>query len=337
MNEVIFLPILEWSQVGNARRQALALVKALGFNEMRQGEVGIIVTEMASNLVYHARDGTLLIQTIEQDQHLGIEIISLDKGPGIENISECLRDGYSTTGTSGNGLGAISRLSHCFEIHSEQMGTALLVQMWDNASVLKNTKERLTISGICLPKKGEEVSGDRWAMIRQPQRTVLMIADGLGHGFQAAQASLEAVRIFQEQENKSPKAVIEAAHQALRRTRGAAMAVTEVDFEQQTLRFAGIGNISAEVFTAQRNYSMVSYNGTVGYEMRKLQEFTYPWPADGVLIMHSDGLTNHWRLDRYRGLAAKHSSLIAGVLYRDFHRSRDDVTVLVAKGRTDDE
>lgn len=337
MSEVIFLPISEHSQVGDARRQALALVKALGFNEIRQGNVGIVVTEIANNLVYHAYDGTLLIQTIEQNQGLGIEIISLDKGPGIENISECLRDGYSTKGTSGNGLGAISRLSNCFEIYSDQVGTALLVQMWDSSSVHKNTKERLVIGGICLPKKGEEVSGDSWATIQQPHRTVLMIADGLGHGLPAAQASLEAVRIFREQVNLSPKAIIEATHQALRNTRGAALAVTEIDFERQSLSFAGVGNISGAVFTDQGNYSMVSYNGTVGYEMRKLQEFTYQWPRDGVLIMHSDGLTSHWRLDNYRGLSAKHSSLITGVLYRDFHRGRDDVTVLVAKERTEDD
>lgn len=314
MSEVIFLPISELSQVGDARRQALALVKTLGFSEIRQGNVGIVVTEIASNLVNHAHDGTLLIQTIEQNQHLGIEIISLDKGPGMENISECLRDGYSTKGTSGNGLGAISRLSKCFEIYSDQVGTALLVQMWDSFSVPKNTKERLAIGGICLPKKGEEVSGDSWAIIEQPHRTVLMIADGLGHGDQAAQASLEAVRIFREQDSESPKAIIEAAHPALRKTRGAAIAVTEIDFERQSLRFAGVGNISGAVFTAQGNHSMVSYNGTVGYEMRKLQEFTYQWPKDGVLIMHSDGLATHWRLDNYRGLAAKHSSLIASVL-----------------------
>lgn len=337
MSEVILLPISELSQVGDARRQAIALVKDLGFSQMKQGQVGIVVTEMASNLVYHAHDGTLLIQNIKQNQHLGIEIISLDKGPGIENISECLRDGYSTKETSGTGLGAISRLSNCFEIYSDQVGTALLVQMWDSSSVLKNTKERLVIGGICLPKKGEEVSGDSWATILQPHRTLFMIADGLGHGSLAAQASLEAVRIFKKQENESPKAIIEAAHPALRNTRGAALAVAEIDFEQQSLRFAGVGNISGAVFTVQGNYSMVSYNGTVGYEMRKLQEFTYQWPKDGVLIMHSDGLTSHWQLDNYRGLAAKHSSLIAGVLYRDFHRGRDDVTVLVAKERTEDE
>jgi hypothetical protein len=76
---------------------------------------------------------------------------------------------------------------------------------------------------------------------------------------------------------------------------------------------------------------MVSYNGTVGHEVRKIQEFTYQWPQQGLLVMHSDGLKTQWRLDRYPGLMHKHPSLIAGVLYRDFNRGRDDVTVLVAR------
>lgn len=335
MRDVILLPISEISQAGSARRQALALVKALGFDKMKQAQVGIVVTEMANNLVHHAQDGLLLLQTIEQNQHLGIEIISLDKGPGIENISECLQDGYSTKNTPGNGLGAISRLSNCFEIYSDsQAGTAMLAQLWAISPPPKNTKERLVIGGICLPKINEEVSGDIWATIQQPNRTVLLVADGLGHGSLAAEASKEAVRLLREQENLNPKAMIEAAHRGLRKTRGAALAIAEIDFERQFLRFAGVGNISGTVFSPQGHYSLVSYNGTVGHEMSEFQEFTHQWPRDGVLIMHSDGLTSQWRLDRYAGLTAKHSSLIAGVLYRDFNKGRDDVTVLVAKEKT---
>jgi len=50
-----------------------------------------------------------------------------------------------------------------------------------------------------------------------------------------------------------------------------------------------------------------------------------------MLVLHSDGLVSHWSLDAYPGLAARDPSLIAGILYRDFTRGRDDVTVVVAK------
>ena len=76
---------------------------------------------------------------------------------------------------------------------------------------------------------------------------------------------------------------------------------------------------------------MVSHNGTVGYIMRKVQSIDYPWTDDSLLLMHSDGLATHWNLGRYPGLCQREPSLIAGVLYRDHKRGRDDVTVVVAR------
>jgi anti-sigma regulatory factor (Ser/Thr protein kinase) len=332
MIEAVALPIVESSQAGEARRIALALASRLGFNETERGKVGIVVTEAANNLVRHAKDGELVLQPLTRNNVEGIEILALDKGPGISNISECLRDGFSTGGTSGTGLGAMSRLSAFFDMYSvPKVGTACLAQLWANSLPVKQPDIDLESGVVCLPKIGEEISGDAWATAQDSGRTLLLVADGLGHGPQAAQASREAVRIFRANLGKSPKEIVEAAHTALRSTRGAALAIAEVDFEQLTVRFAGVGNISGTILAQEKTNSLVSYNGTVGHEVRKIQEFVYPWPKGGLLVMHSDGLGTQWRLDRYPGLVAKHPSLIAGVLYRDFNRGRDDVTVLVVR------
>lgn len=332
MTQPVALPILESSQAGEARRMAIALASRLGFNETERGKVGIVVTEIANNLVLHARDGKLLLQPRTRNNIQGIEILALDTGPGMSNVSECLRDGFSTAGTPGTGLGASGRLSAFFDIYSvPNVGTACLAQLWASPLRTKQPDSNLESGVVCLPKTGEEVSGDAWATDQDSGRSLLLVADGLGHGPQAARASSEAVRIFRENLGRSPKQIVEAAHAALRSTRGAALAIAEVDFERLTVRFAGIGNISGTIFSPLKSNSMVSYNGTVGHEVRKIQEFVYPWTKGGLLVMHSDGLGTHWRLDRYPGLAAKHPSLIAGVLYRDFNRVRDDVTVLVAR------
>ena len=332
MMEAVALPILESSQAGEARRIAIALASRLGFNETERGKIGIVVTEAANNLVRYAKDGELVLQPLTRNEIEGIEILALDKGPGISNISECLRDGFSTGGTSGTGLGAISRLSAFFDMYSvPNLGTACLAQLWANSQPVKQPDIDLESGAVCLPKIGEEISGDAWATAQDSGRTLLLVADGLGHGPQAAQASREAVRIFRANLGKSPKEIVEAAHAALRSTRGAALAIAEVDFEQLTVRFAGVGNISGTILAQEKTNSLVSYNGTVGHEVRKIQEFVYPWPKGGLLVMHSDGLGTQWRLDRYPGLVAKHPSLLAGVLYRDFNRGRDDVTVLVVR------
>lgn len=334
LTEAVALPILESSQAGEARRIAIALASRLGFNETERGKVGLVVTEVASNLVRHAKDGELVLQPLTRNDVEGIEILALDKGPGISNISECLRDGFSTAGTSGTGLGAMSRLSAFFDIYSvPKLGSACLAQLWANSLPVKqkHPDHHVESGVVCLPKIGEEISGDAWATAQNSGRTLLLVADGLGHGPQAAQASQEAVRIFRGNLGKSPKEILEAAHTALRSTRGAALAIAEVDFERLSVRFAGVGNISGTIFASEKSNSLVSYNGTVGHEVRKIQEFVYQWPKGGLLVMHSDGLATQWRLDRYPGLTAKHPSLIAGVLYRDFNRGRDDVTVLVVR------
>lgn len=332
MTEPVALPILESSQAGEARRIAIALASRLGFNETERGKVGIVVTEVANNLVLHATDGKLLLQPLTRNNIEGIEILALDKGPGMSNISECLRDGFSTAGTPGTGLGAISRLSAFCDIYSvRNVGTACLAQLWASPLPTSQPDSHLESGVVCLPKTGEEISGDAWAIDQDSGRSLVLVADGLGHGPQAALASREAVRIFRANLGRSPKEIVEAAHAALRSTRGAALAIAEVDFERLTVRFAGVGNISGTIFSPLKSNSMVSYNGTVGHEVRKIQEFIYQWPKGGLLVMHSDGLGTQWRLDRYPGLTAKHPSLIAGVLYRDFNRGRDDVTVLVAR------
>lgn len=332
MRETLALPILEQSQAGEARRSALALASRLGFNETERGKVGIVVTEVASNLVRHARDGVLLLQAIEKYHIHGLQILALDTGPGIGNISESMRDGFSTAGGPGNGLGAISRLSGFVDIYSiPNAGTAILSQLWASPLPTNQPPDNLELGVVCLAKAGEEVCGDSWAYEISQERSLLLVADGLGHGPQAAQASTEAVRVFHENVNRSPQENLASIHQALRSTRGAALAIAQINFKDQSVRFAGVGNIAGTIISDAGRQNLVSYNGTVGHEVRKIQEFTYQWHPEAILLLHSDGLATQWRLERYPGLMYKHPSLIAGVLYRDFKRVRDDVTVLVAR------
>jgi hypothetical protein len=165
-----------------------------------------------------------------------------------------------------------------------------------------------------------------------PGRILILVADGLGHGQDAAEAALEAVKTFHERAALSPAAIIEAIHVALRSTRGAAVAVAEIVPSQEVVRFTGVGNVSGVVVSAEGSRQMVSYNGTAGHAVRKIQEFAYPWPAGALLILYSDGLISHLRPERYPGLIKRHPDLIAATLYRDYARGRDDATVVVARG-----
>ena len=332
VRSVLRLPVEEGSQVGEARRQVARWTEMLGFDETCAGKVAIIVTEAAGNLAKHTTaGGELLVRAVARADVAGIEVLALDRGPGIRDVARALSDGYSTAGSPGTGLGAISRLADEFAIQSGPgMGTAVLARLW--ASAPPDHPLRSVDAGVTsVPKPGEEACGDSWAVDFRPGQGTLTVVDGLGHGPDAAEAARVAVDVFQENARAAPAEIVQRMHDAMRSTRGAAVAVAEINVELGSLRYAGIGNISGVVIAGKETRSLVSHPGTVGHQMRKVQEFTYPWSGDSLLVMHSDGVTQRWDLDRYPGLASRDPALIAGVLYRDFSRGRDDTTVLVAR------
>ncbi len=328
----IAIAVTESSQVGEARRAATALAARLGFNATDQGRAALIVTEAANNIVKHARDGTILLRPGESAM-IGIEILALDKGAGILNLQRCLRDGYSTAGSPGTGLGAIVRLAATFDLHSSSAGTALLARLWDRPIEEEGIRgaRDLDVSVVSVPLPGEDVCGDAWGVERRGDRDLLLVADGLGHGPLASAAALAAVQILHQNPHLTPANILREAHRALRGTRGAAVSIAEIDRARQVVLFAGVGNVAGAVVSETGSRSMVSHNGTLGYEAHSFQEFSYPFPHGANLIMHSDGLGSRWKLDAYAGLPGRDPALIAGVLYRDFRRGRDDVTVLVAR------
>jgi anti-sigma regulatory factor (Ser/Thr protein kinase) len=330
MSESVAISVTEPSSVGEVRRLAAALAQRLAWNEVDIGKVSLVATETANNLVKHARHGQIFLRPVEETGANGVELLVLDKGPGMSDVSQALRDGYSTAGSPGNGLGAIARLSNLFDINSVPgRGTAMLSRLWAGAA--QPSTISMEIGVVCVAKPGEEVCGDAWSVRHLPGRTVIVVADGLGHGQYAAQAAAECLRVFNEKPTRRPAEIIQAAHGPLRSTRGASMAVAEIHFDEGVVYYAGIGNIAGSILSGDSSRSLVSHNGIVGHEMRRLQEFSYGWPADAIIVLHSDGLQSRWTLENYPGLTVRHPALVAGTLYRDFHRASDDVTVLVAR------
>jgi len=328
------LAVNESSMTAEARRTTRKAALNLGFAERQCDEIGIVVTEICTNLVKHAKVGELVVTALPggSERASVLDVLALDHGPGMPNLEECLRDGYSTGGTPGHGLGAVVRLSNFADFYSVlQRGTAILAR-WETKAPAPQPSERMKIGGVNVPKANEDLSGDNWGVTASPTRTTLLVADGVGHGPDAHVASLDAVRTLLKHPGYSPLELLEACHGALRGGRGAAIGVAHIDHAAGKLLFAGVGNISARVYAGLAvHQSLVSVNGTSGHQCERLQQFTYSWPSNGILQMHSDGLSTGTGIESYPGLALRDPSLIAGVLYRDFTRGRDDATVVVAK------
>lgn len=326
----MLIEVRDASHAGEARRQAVTCAEEVGLGESERGAVAIVVTEMATNLFKHARDGSIIISQLASNGSRGMRVLALDKGPGIRNLSDALQDGHSTSGTMGTGLGAIQRMSHEFEIYSMESGTAIVSDFWHGGKAPKNGLA-VRHGVITLPFPGENEIGDGWSVRKFGNCVVLMVVDGLGHGPNAAEAAREAERVVSAIKDCTPTAILQDCHDALKKTRGAAMSVAVLDAEKQLLHYAGIGNVAAAIVSSGVSRSLTPHNGTLGHQMHRIQQFSYPWNPDSILVMHSDGLNTRWNLGDYPGIWSKQPALIAGLLYRDFVRGRDDVTVLVAK------
>lgn len=324
------VPVDEASQVGDARRAALLVADRAGMDETARGRVALVATELATNLARHARGGMLLLRQLEGESH-GVELLSVDRGPGME-LARALSDGFSTGGTAGAGLGAVRRIADVFDAYSRPGGTVLLARIAATGGAASLGEASFSIGVICAPAPGEDRSGDSWAVGRHRGRLRLLLVDGLGHGPIAAEAAAEAVRLFHAYPEASPETMLGRLHDGLRATRGAALAVAEIVPLHSIVRWAGVGNIAASIVSDAGARNLMSHNGIVGHQMRRVQEMTYPWPTDAVLVMASDGLRSQWRLDEHPGVAARDPSIVAGVLFRDHLRGRDDATVLVARG-----
>ena len=320
------------SQIGHARRQAVAMAGAMGFSDVRQGQLGIIITEAAGNIAAHAQQGEIVLVPWEFRGDSGIDVLALDSGKGIADIGRSLEDGFSTAGTPGQGLGAVSRLSSALQIYSSPgNGTVLFARVVRESASAEVGARDYSLGVVSLPIVGETACGDAWKAVYTPGRSIYIVADGLGHGPAAAEAAAEALRIFAESAHLSPTRILEDAHGALAKTRGAAVAIAEVDHAKGLLNYAGVGNIAGAILQGSKTRSMVSMNGTLGHTIGRIQQFAYPWEKDSSLIMHSDGLATRWNFEKYPGLAGRHPALMAGVLYRDFCRKRDDVTILITR------
>ena len=327
------LPVEDPSRIGEARREAAALARRVGFSEQDESRVSIVATELATNLHRHAtRDRWFLARALQAPDGAEVELIALDGGPGIGSLTVAERDGFSTAGGRGEGFSAMRRLADALDVHTSARGTALLARLRRERA---GTTAAASLGSIRVAKHGEERCGDAWTAELRPERTTILVADGLGHGYDAAEAALLAVESFHGAAGLPLRDRISHVHRALAVTRGAAIAIAEIDAAAGRVSYAGLGNISGVIVTRGATRSMVSLHGTAGKTAPRITEFAYEWSADSVLVMHTDGIATRWDLASYPDIWNRHPSLIAAVLFRDHARGRDDACAVVYRMPSD--
>jgi anti-sigma regulatory factor (Ser/Thr protein kinase) len=308
------------------RRAAERLATELGMTDPRRADLAIVAAEVAGNLVKHADEGAVLVRPVRADGQAGVELLAVDSGPGMTDVAHAVGDGHSTAGTLGIGLGAIVRQASWCDLYSVPgQGTVLAVQVWTGTAPAPTWA-----AGLTRPITGETISGDGYAARTVGGRHQVLVCDGLGHGRLAAAATQEAMRVFEESPAGSPATVVEALHRALHHTRGAALAVAELDGD--VVRYAGLGNIAGAVHSLDGSRrSMVSLPGIAGHQRRVVRDYEYPLPAGAVVIMHSDGVVDRWSSVAHPELLGHSAQVIAAAVLRDAGTRRDDACVLAAR------
>ncbi|WP_213938246.1 ATP-binding protein [Pseudomonas sp. dw_612] len=318
----LVLPIEDSSQIGHARRTAQQLAEKHGFDATDAGRVALVVTELASNVLKHAIRGELHLRTLPRPSGFGIEILAVDRAAGFD-LQACLTDGFSTGGTQGIGLGAVSRQTEVFDVYADHRGAVLLTRLYPRSD--KAPDRRIGVSQHSL--HDDPACGDVWHLAFDGNCISALVIDGLGHGEEAERAARAGEKTFALAPFASPTLLLEDMHQAMTGTRGGAVAFAQ--FNGDALKFTGIGNIGASLIGPDKSRGLASHPGIVGGQYRKAQPFDYAQVNGHLLIMYSDGLQSRWNLQDYPGLVHRHPAVIAAVLHRDFCRGRDDVTVLV--------
>jgi anti-sigma regulatory factor (Ser/Thr protein kinase) len=304
---------------------ALALASRLEFPAARTDQLTLAVTEAATNLHKHASQGSMLLRIARHDGRPGIEMVTIDAGPGFRDAAAALRDGHSTSGTLGIGLGAIGRLADFCDLYSVPgQGTALVARFWPAPH-----PGAVPYAGLVRPITGETECGDIFGAVETGGRLTGVLCDGLGHGPLAASAAMEAVAAVVEDPAGEPAALVERAHRRVGHTRGGAVAVVQVT--GQVARFAGLGNIAATILADGARKGMLSVPGIAGHQARTIRQFEYAVPPGAAVILHSDGISGRWEPAALPGLNARDPLLVGATLLAQAGSRRDDAGVLVLK------
>ncbi|MGA1871206.1 MAG: ATP-binding protein [bacterium] len=344
LNELT-IQVREWAEVGAAKRKAARMARNIGFSGKAIEEISIVISELAENLIAHNTvEGKIICSTIEDHGQKGIQIISLDRGPGITDIGKALQDGFSRKNSLGIGLGAVKRLMDEFDLSSktersgialyedkrEGIGTVIMARKWLHREEKPEKGLRKTrFAVMSRPKHGETYNGDRAFLHYFEGKTIVALIDGVGHGKYSEEAAREADLYLMDNYQKSLERIITEMHMKLRKTRGVVISIALIDDAHKTMEYVGIGNILTRVVKSPVPVSPANYNGIVGATLQSFKCFTHPWSQGNVIIMTSDGISDKYDLTKYPGLIIKHPVIIANIILRDYGRASDDATVIV--------
>ena len=325
--------VKEKSYVAFIKREIRNAALAASFSVTRAGMVDLIVSELASNVVKHAGHGEILYRFSEENGSATFEILALDNGPGISDISRAMQDGVTTTGTLGQGLGALKRLSNNFYLYSIlNWGTVCYSKLYADPRLIVPEPAGMKVRAINIAKPGQIESGDGFEVTFSPGQTHIFVGDGLGHGKDAHHAVQAALTNFRACKGDDPAGTLKFIHGLVKKTRGLVATAVTIDHLLKKWRICGIGNVATRICEGLISKTYMSYNGIIGLRIPSVcKNHEADYLGHQCLVMATDGINTRWTLDKFPSILRYDPIMLAAAIYKESSRRNDDVSILVAK------
>ncbi len=188
----------------------------------------------------------------------------------------------------------------------------------------------IVVAAASRPYPGEKANGDAWTVQRQTDGCRIALIDGLGHGPAAAAAAGAAVTALEGRPQADPVEALTACHQALVGTRGAVISIAAIAPARGRLVYAGVGNVEARLCQSRRVERPIALRGILGVVMPRLRSFEFALAPDWLLLLHTDGVSAHCRLNTEGVVTASDPQAIADLMLARCLRPTDDATVIIA-------
>jgi anti-sigma regulatory factor (Ser/Thr protein kinase) len=325
------IPIYDEASVSSARQRVREAGQQFNLGKEVVETVALIASELTHNHLSHARQGYFLVRPIHRGGVKGLEVIAADIGPGITAPAVALRGGSSkNTGTLGAGLSAVCRLADEVDFDNRLVeGTCIVARQFETPAP---SFCEAAIMGKPFP--GEALSGDDAIIIPSDGGLVAAVADGLGHGPEAREASNLAMDVVSRNAQTDLGAMAVAIDKELAPTRGCAISVARYLKGDGVLESISAGDVHAHLYHLRDAHFFTPTPmilGTGQSRPQKLRIERVPVKPGSVLAIFSDGLKSRANLKGHLDVLRQPAIAIAQHLLDTESRPDDDALVLVCR------
>jgi len=192
---------------------------------------------------------------------------------------------------------------------------------------MSDTKE-IQIGAVSRPKPGEIECGDHYVIVENGDEYIIAVADGLGHGPDAAVASQAACKYISENSSEGLKKMLLGCSQAISHSRGAALIIIRINTASHELSYIGIGNVEMQS-VSQESIRPVNVPGIVGRQInRSLYMSSHQLNKGDILAIFTDGISGRFGLKEYSKLDAQ---ALAETILEKHSKDHDDATCVTIR------